>query len=398
VDHADSDTPPPQLELERREQLLSCPPSLSQNITTNNTQMVQQQQGARLLVPSEANDGDQSLNKTNTTTIAAANNNRGHAEKDQSINYNGIVVAFGDNTHGQLGCGNDISLSFTPLVLDTLSPLKVTMLSLALTTEGKVYLWGTSEDGSLGRKDDTGSSPSLVTGFHSSNHGPNGTVDGATNEAKIVQITAGYGHSLALSAAGDIYMWGSYTCFSGEFEKHPLKYPPRGSHDLPVFVPGPGQKVKKISTGAVFNAALLEDNTIVTWGIGIDGELAWNVTVMDRTKQDKCTLLGIVEREYLTPHPPEWAVLSKMKHVTTISCGGYHLLVVTREGSEHDVFSSGLNNYGQLGLGDEVNRNSLLHKIEYFAMHSIDISTVEGGGSFHALWTVRGGSCTLAVS
>jgi len=119
--------------------------------------MVQQQQGARLLVPSEANDGDQSLNKTNTTTIAAANNNRGHAEKDQSINYNGIVVAFGDNTHGQLGRGNDISLSFTPLVLDTLSPLKVTMLalgflhSLALTTEGKVYSWGTSEDGSLGR-------------------------------------------------------------------------------------------------------------------------------------------------------------------------------------------------------------------------------------------------------
>ena len=361
-----------------------------------------------------------STTTTSTTTVPASTEvdhshgaiKRGHAERVQPINYNGIVVAFGDNCLGQLGRGNGnyLEASSTPLVVEKLSSLKVTMVassyvhSLALTMEGKVYSWGESSEGSLGRKIGTentvASSPSLVTGFHPSSHGPNGpVVDGTKEEARIVQITAGQHHSLALSSDGDVYMFGTYVDeqdklhrhvppqddtrpstgyedMDEEENKHP---PPRGFQCWPVFVSGLTQKVKKISTGACFNAALLEDHSVVTFGgDNTHGQLARPVPKLDKSTMKDETLLGIVEHEYLTPKPPTWAVLSKMKHVTTMSCGGYHLLVVTSEG---DVYSSGLNESGQLGLGDVRNRNSL-HKIEYFATHNIDISTVEGGGMF----------------
>ncbi len=86
-----------------------------------------------------------------------------------------------------------------------------------------MYSWGARDEDIMGRKfrmEDMGSLPLLVTGFHPSNHGPNGIVDGANMEAKIIQIRAGDGHSLALSAAGDIHMWGTYRTCDGQYYQH----------------------------------------------------------------------------------------------------------------------------------------------------------------------------------
>jgi hypothetical protein len=50
------------------------------------------------------------------------------------------------------------------------------------------------------------------------------------------------------------------------------------------------------------------------------------------------------------------------RHVIDVALGGQHLLVVARhENLQSKVYASGLNTWGQLGLGDLTNRDVLVH-------------------------------------
>jgi alpha-tubulin suppressor-like RCC1 family protein len=68
-----------------------------------------------------------------------------------------------------------------------------------------------------------------------------------------------------------------------------------------------------------------------------------------------------IREKFLNPSPVRFAIGSPKKTVLTVACGSYHLLVVAREPNDFKstLYSSGLNNYGQLGHGDIVNRHEL---------------------------------------
>ena len=194
-----------------------------------------------------------------------------------------------------------------------------------------------------------------------------------------MQIAAGETQSLALSTAGDVYMWGAYKdsegrsfrnmpppddtrCVTGTKDMNKLEEdenpdwfrPPRGIQEWPLHLFQMPRPAKDISAGAGFNAALLDDDTIVTWGIAQCGELARPVP-----KLSKQTSNEDVENVFLKPAPPLWAGPKLKRTVVTIACGGFHLLAVTRENGKLCVYSCGLNQYGQLGLGDTANRSEL---------------------------------------
>jgi alpha-tubulin suppressor-like RCC1 family protein len=128
--------------------------------------------------------------------------------------------------------------------------------------------------------------------------------------------------------------------------------PPRGTQDWPVHLIL-DKKAKDISAGEGWGAAILEDETIVTWGVGTSGEMAREVPELG-----KKTSMQVVISEVLTPKPPAWNGLAGKRKVAAISCGGFHFLAVVREVGM-SVYGSGLNQYGQLGLGDQVNRYEL---------------------------------------
>ena len=90
-------------------------------------------------------------------------------------------------------------------------------------------------------------------------------------------------------------------------------------------------------------------------------------------------ILPKIKEHFLTPKPVLYATPSSTRQVVSIGCGGYHLMVVTREvGSfQTTVFSSGLNNYGQLGLGDLENNRHELTPIT--ALDGKQIISVDGG-------------------
>ncbi len=313
----------------------------------------------------------------------------------------GDIAVFGQGDCGQLGCGEGVTEARKPRILLGLRGQEITMVasgglhSLALKDDGSVFSWGCNDEGSLGWKvteaKDDGALPNLVEGFKPSVHGPNGktkdTHDSfgklipfeSRKEAVITQIAAGETQSAALSTEGDVYVWGAYKDNEGrtfrsmppeddtrlntgnkdmdklEDDDNPEYYkPPRGTQDWPSHIVEITQKAKDISCGASFSAALLEDGTIVTMGVDDIGALARPVP-----KLSKKTPNEVVTSVFLKPQPPTWEQPTMKREVLQISCGGYHLLAVTREQDGLGVYSSGLNQYGQLGHGDTENREVL---------------------------------------
>ena len=181
---------------------------------------------------------------------------------------------------------------------------------------------------------------------------------------------------------------------------------PIGVQHWPIHVWQMDGEVSMIDCGVSFNAAIVKKkknginfngdtdgesvDMCYTWGIGECGELARPVynpiknpdyVEKEETKPDnegggadganettKDTIeenapdmktrpnyeVDKIRHEHLVPKPVVWADPLIKRTVLSIGCGGYHLLVISKNlhSGLTSVHSSGLNNYGQLGLGD----------------------------------------------
>lgn len=116
----------------------------------------------------------------------------------------GTVLAWGDNTYGQIGDGT-MTLRSAPVAVDL--PGRAVAIaaggahSLALLADGTVYAWGFNGDGELG--DGNG-------GFGAFSPVPIPVLapDGQNPLTGIVALAAGNSHSLALTADGQAFAWG----------------------------------------------------------------------------------------------------------------------------------------------------------------------------------------------
>lgn len=237
-----------------------------------------------------------------------------------------------------------------------------------MSKEGDVYTWGCNDDGALGLIDknnqiNTSFLPKKVDRIcqnlsNFDNPPPNET---------IKWVATGDSHTLALSYSGNVYMWGAYKDKEGRSwrdippsgwpeyhyknEEH-KDLPPRGIQKFPTPVSlMKDRKVEMVVCGSSFNAAVLDDRSLVTWGIGECGELGRPSKAIRRP--DGSYDLDTIRQQYLTPMPPLWS--SGSNHlVHSVACGAYHTLIIT-QGLR--VATAGLNNYGQLGHGDTKNRD-----------------------------------------
>ena len=244
-------------------------------------------------------------------------------------------------------------------------------------------------------------------------------------EETIVDVATGDVHTLCLSSTGRVYFFGTYKCKDGKSwrdaqpeddprffikepetidpppsegekeEPKPPAVPTEGEKEepKPPDVPTEGEKeepkppdvapkgyqaypihVNKIDGEAIdidcgfsFSAAIVEKNNArkcVTWGIGESGELSRPLSSpvqLIRDNGEKYSAVDTIRDEYLVPKPVIWDNPSIKRNVEKIACGGYHLLVVSRNLLDRScsVHGSGLNNFGQLGLGDIDNRDKL---------------------------------------
>ena len=186
-----------------------------------------------------------------------------------------------------------------------------------------------------------------------------------------------------LSSKGAVYVAGSYLIDNKAWrEEPPPDQPdndntatelyegaaPRGFREEARHIYKMPQQVDRIYAGSSMSAARLVDGTLVTWGCDAKGELGRGsseedcntvLNPIDSAAKKRCK--QIMTDDFLIPKPVKYADNIGPHIVVDVACGQNHMLVVVKENGSFEtrVYATGLNQYGQLGLGDQINRNVL---------------------------------------
>jgi alpha-tubulin suppressor-like RCC1 family protein len=276
-----------------------------------------------------------------------------------ALKADATVWAFGRNLNGQLGDGSTTNRP-SPVQVSGLSNVAAIAAggshSLALTASGAVMSWGLNTQGQLGDGSTVQkTSPVAVTGLGS-------TV--------IVAIAAGASHSVALTSTGTVLAWGQNTAGQlGQGSTSP------SSSSTPGQVPGL-TGVIAIAAHSDHTLAVKADGSVVAWGNN------WNGQTGDGTN--------------VNPRSSPVAMLGP-SGVTRIAAGENFSLALKTSGlATGTLWSTGYNNYGQLGDGTIDSRNTPLSGAsDVVALEAGDLQTlvitVDG-----ALW-VWGGNVNAQI-
>ena len=182
---------------------------------------------------------------------------------------------------------------------------------------GCLLSWGQGEFGALGHGDSRDRPlPRTVDGFRGKH---------------VTDLACGLAHSVIVDGRGDAFAFGMNThgqCGLPPSEKEFSQYAA-----VPVLIPAlVGANVVAVACGAGHTGALTADGRVFTWGLGQQGQLGHGV-----------------KEPVQEPRLVEELVASGVR-VIALACGIAHTAFLDGAG---DVWTCGLNNYGQLGLGQE---------------------------------------------
>lgn len=225
----------------------------------------------------------------------------------------GKVWSWGGNRWGQLGNGSTINSNSPGPVTNLEGVIAISgglRHSLALESDGSVWAWGLNNSGQLaqpGSRIDSSLVPIHIDGLD-----------------KVIAITAGGAHNLALKSDGTLWAWGYNYC--GQ-----LGIGVTGSRSFPIQVVGLSN-VEAMAANYINSYALTSDGTLWGWGDNSMGQL------------------GIGTRNDTSIVPVQ---VSGIDEVIAIASGSYFTLALRADGS---VWSWGYNKYGQLGSAPDYPR------------------------------------------
>ena len=233
----------------------------------------------------------------------------------------GAVWAMGCNSEGQLGVGRGLEWVSGPRQVSGL-PHHVVQLasgashSVALTGEGRVWVWGSNTEGQLGLGEDSEETVFTPTELPLSD--------------TVAQIACGYYHSALVTTEGRLLTF-------GEEEGGKLglgECGQSGDTDIPrpVNMPAP---VQAVSCGASHTLALTTAGKLYSFGQSSHGQLG----------------LG---NKVLESHLPRQVSCLDQLTVQSVSCGENHSLVTTSTGH---LYTFGDGRHGKLCLDLETLNN-----------------------------------------
>jgi alpha-tubulin suppressor-like RCC1 family protein len=245
-----------------------------------------------------------------------------------ALTATGQLYAFGRNFYGQLGSttgnGSDTANPTpAPLVLPGASGPASEIAagedhSLAVTSTGQLYAFGSNRFGQLGNPAGSGTELANPTPLRVSLPGAAGPV---------VQIAAGSSHSLALTSTGQLYAFGS-----NEFGQLGSADNSGTSNPTPptqVVLPGATGPVIQIAAGAFHSLALTSTGQLYAFGQNSSGQLG--TTTGTATANPTPALVGLP---------------AAAGPLVQIAAGAADTLLVTASGR---LFAFGSNAAGQLG-------------------------------------------------
>lgn len=242
------------------------------------------------------------------------------------IASDGKLYAWGSGTQGQLGNEADLSsevpvpVKMLPGALEGKTIIAIAAgehHSLALTSEGKVFAWGSNYYGQLGRGTNNTTSSNVPV-----------QIGGSLDQKTVTVIGAGFSHSLAVTSDGIVHAWGrgDYGQLGNQSATPHVPVPLAMS-----WLPG-GQTVIALDGGNLHSLALTSGGLMFAWGYNNDGELGVG---------------GAVPAYSATPLAVDMSAVPVGQTVTAITSGAYHNLARTSGGK---VLTWGYNGYKAAGI------------------------------------------------
>jgi alpha-tubulin suppressor-like RCC1 family protein len=234
-----------------------------------------------------------------------------------SIVPGGMVATHGENRSGEIGDGTTtrrISPVFlAPPASQTWAQVAVgDFRSTALTAAGEMYSWGSNGYGQLG------------TGTLTDR--PTPTLMAAAPGSTWTGVAAGFGHTVALAANGNLYTWGDN--YHGQLG---IGSTATTLARQSIASPVAGQYWTQAAAGYNFSLALCSDGSLYAWGSNEDGQLG------DGTLMDRLSPVRVV-----APTGQTW---------TQVTGGFWSAAALCSDGS---LYTWGNNYSGQLGNGTTV--------------------------------------------
>ncbi len=231
-----------------------------------------------------------------------------------AILEDGSLYSWGYNYYGELGVGDEVNKN-TPTKVNLPSKIKELITTgssvYAILEDGSLYSWGYNYYGELGVGDEVNKNTPTKVNLPS----------------KIKELITTGSSVYALMEDSSLYSWGNN-------ESGRLGVGDEVNKNTPTKVNLPS-KIKELITTGSSVYALMEDSSLYSWGENIFGQLGVGDEVNKKNTPTKVNLPG------------------KIKELITTNGSSVYALM-----EDSSLYSWGYNSYGQLGVGDEVNRNT----------------------------------------
>ena len=167
-----------------------------------------------------------------------------------------------------------------------------------------------------------------------------------TNADNIKQVYCGYSHTFILKNDGTL--WGTGNNYSGQLGLG-------DGHDRYAFtqITTNTDNIKEVYCGGSYTIILKNDGTL--WGCGANG--SGQLGLGDTTNRTTFT-----------------QVTTNADNIKSVCCGSSHTLILKNDGT---VWGCGHNGYGELGLGNNTNKNTFTQA----TTNADDIKSIYCGGS-----------------
>jgi alpha-tubulin suppressor-like RCC1 family protein len=278
-----------------------------------------------------------------------------HQSHMVALTDKGQVISWGYNGNGQMGDSTTNNRA-TPYLVPNIPENIVSIAcgrsgTFAIAESGALYSWGISSSGETG------------TGSLSNVYVPTRVVVTLKYE-KIVQVSSGMYHVLALTNKGSVFSWGSNSFGSLGDATVVSKTTP-----VPVLGELTTKVVVAVAAGYYNSYALTQQGEVYAWGISDYGQLAQGDTTNKLVPTKVKGLDGI-----------------KIISITVGGDVGFMIAVA----SNGTAYSIGYNGYGQLADGTRANKNKFVQVVNPSSNRFIVAAST---GSGHTLFIINGTFC-----